>query len=345
MGKNKKKIIVIAIASLTFSYFSMWHPGNARAQGEPSMWDMNNGNYYYDPTTGKMTTAEEKAKELNQMYPPSGSSTYSNQEKIPGAPKQTDNFVDYIKQIIRFGFAAIGILALFMLSVGAYQYLMAAGNLAKVDSAKETISSALLGLILGLTAFLILRTINPQLVNLQLQSPGGGTGGGTGTTTGGAPYTGPTGSGDCSPWQGACSQENTACFGQYAQTASAICGYESAGGNPNIPSSTDKCQNGQSFSIGLWQINMISHGDKFGCNPSEIFSGGTKGECLDRRGKICYKWSCQVINEQKYDECVQKLKDPALNTQLACSMFNANKKTLFSDWENTRDKCFPGGVK
>ncbi len=128
--------------------------------------------------------------QAGQTTPPSGSSTYSNQELIPGAGK-TGDVVEYIKQIIRFGFAAIGILALFMLSVGAYQYLMAAANLAKIESAKETVSSALLGLVLGLTAFLILRTINPQLVSLQLSSPGGA-GGGAGTPGGGAvpEYTG-----------------------------------------------------------------------------------------------------------------------------------------------------------
>lgn len=123
-----------------------------------------------------------------------GTTSYQNQELIPGAG-QTGDIVEYIKQIIRFGFAAIGILALFMISIGAYQYLMAAGNLAKAESAKETIGSALLGLVLGLTAFLILRTINPQLINLQLTSPGGGAGvtsSSSGTTSGGTipKYTG-----------------------------------------------------------------------------------------------------------------------------------------------------------
>ena len=142
----------------------------------------------YNPMTGTIDKADGTpytgaTAPVNNT--PTSTGTYLNQEKIPGAP-QTNNFVDYIKQIIRFGFAAIGIIALFMLSVGAYQYLMAASNLAKIDSAKETIGSAFLGLILGLTAFLILRTINPQLVNLQLASPGGVVGTLPGTTGGGA---------------------------------------------------------------------------------------------------------------------------------------------------------------
>jgi hypothetical protein len=94
--------------------------------------------------------------------------TYTNQEKIPGASGETGCLPDYIKQIIGFGFATIGILALCMLCIGAYQYLMAAGNIGKVESAKETIASALLGLVLGLTAWLILQKINPDLVSMSL---------------------------------------------------------------------------------------------------------------------------------------------------------------------------------
>jgi hypothetical protein len=90
---------------------------------------------------------------------------YTNQEKIPGA-QPTQDFAQYLKDIINFGFAVIGILALFMLIIGAYQYLMAAGS-GKADAAKETISSALLGLVLGLTAWVILNKINPDLVNMR----------------------------------------------------------------------------------------------------------------------------------------------------------------------------------
>ncbi|MFA6193431.1 MAG: hypothetical protein WC726_01010 [Parcubacteria group bacterium] len=90
---------------------------------------------------------------------------YTNQEKIPGA-QPTDQFIPYLQSIINFGFAIIGILALFMLIIGAYQYLMAAGS-GKAEDAKDTITSALLGLALGLTAWIILNKINPDLVNMR----------------------------------------------------------------------------------------------------------------------------------------------------------------------------------
>ncbi|MCX6762739.1 MAG: hypothetical protein NT093_03070 [Candidatus Moranbacteria bacterium] len=99
---------------------------------------------------------------------------YTNQEKIPGA-QPTSEFIPYLQSIINFGFAIIGILALFMLIIGAYQYLMAAGG-GKAEGAKETISSALLGLVLGLCAWVILYKINPDLVNMRgiTQITGGG---------------------------------------------------------------------------------------------------------------------------------------------------------------------------
>lgn len=118
---------------------------------------------------------------------------YKNQEKIPGASQQQTEFIPYLKDIINFGFAILGILALFMLIIGAYQYLMAAGS-GKADSAKETISSAFLGLILGLCAWIILNKINPDLVKMnpisQISGGSGGTGG-----TGGAGGTGSSPSG------------------------------------------------------------------------------------------------------------------------------------------------------
>gem|GEM_PF-813534 len=117
---------------------------------------------------------------------------YTNQEKIPGA-EPTSEFIPYLQSIINFGFAIIGILALFMLIIGAYQYLMAAGS-GKAEDAKDTITSALLGLALGLTAWIILNKINPDLVNMRgiTQIAGGAVGTGTPGTT-------PSGGGALSP--------------------------------------------------------------------------------------------------------------------------------------------------
>ncbi|MDD5489065.1 MAG: lytic transglycosylase domain-containing protein [Candidatus Moranbacteria bacterium] len=118
---------------------------------------------------------------------------YSNQQMIPGATSRTCDVSTYIQQIIGFGYATIGILTMFMLGIGAFQYIMSIGNTARMTSAKNTVNYAILGLVLGLLSWIILYTINPNLVKVSLGETvpctiqWGSTGTGTtitGTTTG-----------------------------------------------------------------------------------------------------------------------------------------------------------------
>ncbi|MDP2946372.1 MAG: hypothetical protein Q8N61_02890, partial [bacterium] len=51
------------------------------------------------------------------------------------------------------------------------KYILAAGNVVKVEDAKDTIQQALLGLGLLLVSYLLLRTINPDLINLKNPNP------------------------------------------------------------------------------------------------------------------------------------------------------------------------------
>jgi len=96
---------------------------------------------------------------------------YSNQQMIPGATSRTCDISTYLQQIIGFGYATIGILTMFMLGIGSYQYIMSLGNTAKMTSAKNTVNYAILGLVLGLTSWIILYTINPNLVKVSLGEP------------------------------------------------------------------------------------------------------------------------------------------------------------------------------
>jgi len=73
----------------------------------------------------------------------------------------------YIKYLFIFGLAAITFVALAQMMIGGITYILAAGNVAKVEDAKDTIKQALLGLGLLLVSYLLLRTINPDLVNLR----------------------------------------------------------------------------------------------------------------------------------------------------------------------------------
>ena len=255
---------------------------------------------------------------------PTSGGAYRNQEKIPGFGQTTD-FPTYLKQIVNFGFAAIGIMAMFMLMIGAYQYLMAAGNIAKEESAKTTISSAFSGLILGLVAFLLLRTINPDLVAFNLSNvQGGPTGqssaGPSGSTGGGGQG---TGSGKCEPVQsGPCSEASlgSTCFGSNAYQASSICNAESGGG-AGVSSRTDITADGRPFSVGLFQINLTVH-DIGGLNCPSAFSGRNK--------------NATVTNEGLYKQCVQAAQDPSTNIAKACTI--GRNGSSWSAW-GANSKC------
>lgn len=73
----------------------------------------------------------------------------------------------YINYLFIFGLGAIAILALARMMTGGIKYILAAGNVGEHEEAKKTIQQALLGLGLLLASYLLLKTINPDLVNLR----------------------------------------------------------------------------------------------------------------------------------------------------------------------------------
>lgn len=80
---------------------------------------------------------------------------------------------DYISGLYKYLLAIVGVIAGIMLTIGGVQYLMAAGNKSAIDAALKRIEGALIGLIVAFGSYIILFTINPQLVkfsSLQLKS-------------------------------------------------------------------------------------------------------------------------------------------------------------------------------
>ena len=61
-----------------------------------------------------------------------------------------------------------GLSAFVILVWGGFQYLSSAGNPTAIGDAKDKIKSALLGLLIILTSWLILQVINPDLTTLNL---------------------------------------------------------------------------------------------------------------------------------------------------------------------------------
>lgn len=101
---------------------------------------------------------------------------YQQLENIPGtAADKIRTFPDYVQAIYNLALWIIGISAMFMLTVGGFMYLTSAGNTSSASSAKGVIKDALVGLVLGLSAWLILHTINPELTDMNFSGLATGT--------------------------------------------------------------------------------------------------------------------------------------------------------------------------
>jgi len=76
-----------------------------------------------------------------------------------------------IKYIYLFAVGICGAIALASILFGAIKYIGAAGNSSRISDAKEQIVSAILGVVILLSSYLILYTINPDLVTLGFSLP------------------------------------------------------------------------------------------------------------------------------------------------------------------------------
>jgi len=84
----------------------------------------------------------------------------------------------YFSAWYKFLTGAVGIMATIMIMYGGFKWLTSRGG-GDVGQAKDIIFSALLGLVLALLSYIILNTINPQLLNITMPSFANITGGGT----------------------------------------------------------------------------------------------------------------------------------------------------------------------
>ena len=70
-----------------------------------------------------------------------------------------------VNQIYIWSLGVAALLALFMMTLGGYYYMTAAGNGERTEKGVEMIWSSIIGLALLFGAYLLLNTINPDLVN------------------------------------------------------------------------------------------------------------------------------------------------------------------------------------
>ncbi|KKU85150.1 MAG: hypothetical protein UY12_C0009G0014 [Parcubacteria group bacterium GW2011_GWA2_47_8b] len=89
---------------------------------------------------------------------------------IPGGPSQIANPAQYIRTVYQFSLGFGGLAAMGIIVFAAIKRIVSAGNVAQVGDANDMIKQAVIGLVLLFSAFLILYTINPNLVSLKLET-------------------------------------------------------------------------------------------------------------------------------------------------------------------------------
>lgn len=90
-------------------------------------------------------------------------------EEVPKGSKQyyVKDMGCYIGGFYKYFAGVGGILAAVMIIFGGYKYITSFGNASRMADAKNTISEALFGVVLLLGSYIILYTINPNLISLR----------------------------------------------------------------------------------------------------------------------------------------------------------------------------------
>jgi hypothetical protein len=94
---------------------------------------------------------------------------YQLLEKIPGTGALNgSDLPGYVGAIYKVALIVVTLSAVLMISIGGFLYLTSAGNTASMSNAKGIIFDALIGLVIALSAWLVLYVINPDLVKVSL---------------------------------------------------------------------------------------------------------------------------------------------------------------------------------
>lgn len=95
---------------------------------------------------------------------------FTKGEKIPIEKQDTNFIADMIKNFYSYGIGIAGILTAIMLMAGGLVWLTSAGSSDKISQAKNLMSGSIVGLALLFSSWIMLRTINPALVDFRITS-------------------------------------------------------------------------------------------------------------------------------------------------------------------------------
>lgn len=255
-------------------------------------------------------------------------------------PCTTCHFVLMGNSIIDWIMKTMVIIALVVIFAMGIIYIVSAGNEKMINMAKSGIKATLIGIVIVVSAWLIVNTVirvlgaqdyfsgyfqNGAFTFTCDVSSTAGTArqagySGPGTTSGGGGF---GGSGTCNPVTGSssnpCSTSNLAstCFGgKNVDAWSAICQAESSG-SITAASGTDICADGNPVSFGLFQINISAH-KIGGLDCPAAFSGGA----FSAKNK-----SCRVTNVALYNQCKAAATSRQQNIDKACELSGSGTNT------------------
>ena len=80
---------------------------------------------------------------------------------------QVGSLTEYLSFIFPLAIGLAATLAILMIVIGGLQIIISRGSAGKIEEGKRRITEAIWGLILALAAYLILYTINPDLIGLK----------------------------------------------------------------------------------------------------------------------------------------------------------------------------------
>ena len=78
---------------------------------------------------------------------------------------------EYIREIYKYAIGIVGIVAAAVIMWSGFSWIMAGGNPQKITEARSWLTGSLGGLVLAMTSFLVLNTINPALIDIKKIDP------------------------------------------------------------------------------------------------------------------------------------------------------------------------------
>lgn len=160
--KEKKYKIIICLLLLTFLTFPIKKAIAKTYSCEDDCGEAGKNkalfNFYCDDEG--LNCSEEccYSLDLNLQYPVMGNLDIN----------ENQNINDIILWWYQFSIAISGFAAFFMFVMGGFEWTYSAGNPSVISEAQEKIKSAAIGLIIVLSAYLILQLINPELTMFSL---------------------------------------------------------------------------------------------------------------------------------------------------------------------------------